>query len=319
MMNRIKIGVAITTYNGAKFIEDQLDSILTQTVIPDEVIISDDGSTDDTVAIVKKYIECHGFNETWKLHINEKNKGYAKNFLDTALMIKGEIVFFCDQDDIWTEDRLEKMTSIMEQNQDINLLCTNLEPFYYEDDTRKWSKKDLADMTNDGSVEYRSMDSRYFHLKRSGCTMCLRRTFLNEVMPYWIPGWAHDDFVWKMAAVSDSCAVYQYTSLKRRMHSSNATVVRLRTRQWRINQLYNYGNQYQLLFKYAKHIDADHIKLRTIKKNIDSIEWRKKVVEKRHLFDWFVLYFKYKDCYPRIKGLYLDIYIAIMNQYKGAN
>lgn len=314
-----KISVAMATYNGAKFIEEQMDTILAQTRKPDEVLFSDDDSTDNTVQIVENYIKQHRLEDTWKIHVNKKNKGYAKNFLDTILKAHGDIVFLCDQDDLWVEDRIEKMTKIMDEQTNINLLCSNLEPFYYEEDTRKWNPKDLAEMTNDGTVERPTLDYTFFHLKRSGCTMCLRKDFVKEIMPYWIPRWTHDDFLWKMAFATDSCGIIQYCSMRRRMHSNNASVLKMRTRDWRINQLQDFLDQYDMMREYVAYKNMDDEKLKVIDRNKKSIGLRQKVVEKRHLWVWLTLYLKYKDCYPRIKGLYLDLYISIFNKYKGAN
>lgn len=80
----MKTSVVIATYNGIKFIEEQLNSILAQSVQPDEVIIIDDGSKVNTEEVVKRYINEHRLNGRWHLHVNEKNKGYARNFLDGA-------------------------------------------------------------------------------------------------------------------------------------------------------------------------------------------------------------------------------------------
>lgn len=313
----MKTSVIIATYNGTKFIEEQFDSILAQSVQPDEVVITDDGSKDNTREVVQRYIDEHELNRTWHLHVNEKNKGYARNFLDGAMLTTGDIVFFCDQDDIWTSDRVRKMSEVMEKNPKINLLCSNLEPFYYEEDTRKWSEKDLKAMKTDDSLKICDLTPEYFHLKRSGCTMCIRKTFLEEIMPYWTANWPHDDFVWKMAVVSSSCAILHFISMRRRMHSNNATVIRVRTRDWRIKQLHEYQMQYAELKKYAEKYNAPDTYSKIIDKNIKSIKQRISLVEHHNLFAWPILAINYKDCYPRRKGLYLDGYLSIMNEYKG--
>ena len=313
----MKTSVIIATYNGSKFIEEQFDSILAQSVQPDEVVITDDGSKDNTREVVQRYIDEHGLNKKWYLHVNEKNKGYARNFLDGAMLTTGDIVFFCDQDDIWTSDRVRKMSEVMKKNPKINLLCSNLEPFYYEEDTRKWSEKDLKAMKTDDSLEICDLTPEYFHLKRSGCTMCIRKTFLEEIMPYWTANWPHDDFVWKMAVVSSSCAILHFISMRRRMHSNNATVIRVRTRDWRIKQLHEYQMQYAELKKYAEKYNAPDTYSKIIDKNIKSIKQRISLVEHHNLFAWPILAINYKDCYPRRKGLYLDGYLSIMNEYKG--
>lgn len=313
----MKTSVIIATYNGSKFIEEQFDSILAQSVQPDEVVITDDGSKDNTRQVVQRYIDEHDLNKKWHLHVNEKNKGYAKNFLDGAMLTTGDIVFFCDQDDIWTSNRVKKMSEVMEKNPKINLLCSNLEPFYYEEDTRKWSEKDLKAMKTDGSLEICDLTPEYFHLKRSGCTMCIRKTFLEEIMPYWTANWPHDDFVWKMAVVSSSCSILHFISMKRRMHSNNATVIRVRTREWRIKQLHEYQMQYAELKKYAEKYNVPDTYSKIIDKNIKSIKQRISLVEHHNLFAWPILAINFKDCYPRKKGLYLDGYLSIMKEYKG--
>ncbi len=315
----MKSSVVIATYNGEKFIEEQLDSILNQTIMVDEILISDDGSSDTTEKIIECYIKNNRLKNKMILQKNTENKGYAKNFLDTALKATGEIVFFCDQDDIWAKNRVEVMIEHMKKERGINLLCTNLEPFYYEKDTRKWDAKSLASMTNDGTLERCSLTPDNFHLKRSGCTMCIRKSFLEEIIPYWIPGWAHDDFVWKMAVISCSCAILQYNSMKRRMHSNNATVIRKRTREWRIKQLEEFKLEYKKLIDYAQICNLELDKIQIIEKNLKSVCIRKRIIEYHNVFLWPILYIKYKDCYPRIKGLYLDLYLGIFKEYKGVN
>ena len=313
----MKTSVIIATYNGSKVIEEQFDSILAQSVQPDNVVITDDGSNDNTREVVQRYIDKHDLNKKWHLHVNEKNKGYARNFLDGTMITTGDIVFFCDQDDIWTSDRVEKMSEVMEKNPKINLLCSNLEPFYYEEDTRKWNKEDLKAMKTDGSLEICDLTPEYFHLKRSGCTMCIRRTFVEDIMPYWTANWPHDDFVWKMAVVSSSCAILHFISMRRRMHSNNATVIRVRTRDWRIKQLHEYQMQYAELKKYAEKHGVPDMYYKIIDKNIKSIKQRISLVEHHNLFAWPILAINFKDCYPRKKGLYLDGFLSIKKEYKG--
>ena len=67
-------------YNGERYLEEQLQSILQQTKMPDEVILCDDGSTDATVKIAEQFIEKNGLGGSWKLFCNESNKGYPENF-----------------------------------------------------------------------------------------------------------------------------------------------------------------------------------------------------------------------------------------------
>lgn len=314
----MSISVVMATYNGSRFLEEQMESIYRQILKVDEVYFSDDGSTDDTISVIQRFIKKYHLEGQWEIHINEKNKGYAKNFLDAALHARGNIIFFSDQDDIWLPERIEVMANIMEQHKEINLLCSNLEPFYQDEDTRKWGKRDLAQMKNDGSLERYSLKNGDFHLKRSGCTMCVRKDFLEQIIPYWTSGWAHDEFVWKMASMTNSCAIIQYMSMKRRMHSNNATVIRERTREWRIAQLTETAEQLVSLRKYAQDnkISEERI-FDLIEKNKKAVELRTNVLKQKNIISWVKLWCSYKDCYPRIKGLYLDLYLAFFSSYKG--
>ena len=108
------ISIAMTTYNGAQFVEAQLRSILEQTRQPDEIIICDDGSRDDTVNIIRHVMETSGTDRI-RLVENEENLGYIRNFYKAISLTKGDYIFLADQDDIWHREKLEKSLAIMER------------------------------------------------------------------------------------------------------------------------------------------------------------------------------------------------------------
>lgn len=100
----MKISVVIPTYNGDKYIKEQLDSIYAQTRVPDEVIVVDDGSIDNTVTILKEYVLKYGL----KLYENKINIGYNKNFELAIRYCTGDIIALCDQDDVWFPNKIEE-------------------------------------------------------------------------------------------------------------------------------------------------------------------------------------------------------------------
>ena len=110
----MRTSVVMATYNGEKYLKEQLDSIFCQTKPVDEVIICDDGSKDGTIEIIEKYITEKNLNLSWKLIKNKKNLGYADNFHQGLALATGEYIFFADQDDVWCEDKVEEMTKVME-------------------------------------------------------------------------------------------------------------------------------------------------------------------------------------------------------------
>ena len=118
----MKVSVAMCTYNGARYIQEQLDSILHQTRPVDEIIISDDGSTDGTLEILRKYAnDYHYINYC----VNKTNKGFKQNFIDTINRCTGDIVFLSDQDDCWYEYKVAKILDLYEKNANLQVVFTN--------------------------------------------------------------------------------------------------------------------------------------------------------------------------------------------------
>lgn len=117
------VSVCMGTYNGETYIEQQLNTILRQTKAPEEVILCDDGSTDSTVSIIEQFIRKNGLDGKWKLYRNKINKGYPSNFYYACSLCNEEIVFLADQDDIWKNDKIEKMCRVMEENPRAKSIC----------------------------------------------------------------------------------------------------------------------------------------------------------------------------------------------------
>src|SRR6266849_5683432 len=98
------------TYNGARFLSEQLESIAAQTRVPDELVVCDDGSTDETVEIIKAFVERAPF--AVRLEINANNLGSTKNFEKAIGLCQGEIIALADQDDVWYPKKLELLESV---------------------------------------------------------------------------------------------------------------------------------------------------------------------------------------------------------------
>ena len=117
------ISVILCTYNGEKYIKKQIDSILMQSVCPDEIIICDDNSTDRTCEIINNIND-----KRIILHCNKNNYGVTRNFSNGLMLCNGEYIFLSDQDDVWEHDKVEKMLRIFQQNKDTNLIFTDARP-----------------------------------------------------------------------------------------------------------------------------------------------------------------------------------------------
>lgn len=107
-----KISIALTTFNGSQYIEEQLLSLYQQTKQPDSVVICDDCSSDNTVEMINRFIFKHSLSDRWVCYRNETNLGYVENFLSCAQKCTGDIILFCDQDDIWVQDKIETIEKV---------------------------------------------------------------------------------------------------------------------------------------------------------------------------------------------------------------
>lgn len=110
----MKISVALCTYNGEKHIEEQLTSILEQTQLPDEIVICDDSSTDDTVSVIRSTLERYAGKLI--LITNHQNIGYKKNFVQAMSLCSGDIIFLSDQDDVWEKNKIALLKRTFQDN-----------------------------------------------------------------------------------------------------------------------------------------------------------------------------------------------------------
>lgn len=123
-MNREQlVSVPIFTYNGAKFLTQQIESIYAQTYKNIEVIACDDGSSDDTVEILKKYHSSHGL----KYYLHKENVGVNKNVSKALSMCKGDFIAPSDQDDIWKPEKIQTLIDNIQDNVLIYSLSTPID------------------------------------------------------------------------------------------------------------------------------------------------------------------------------------------------
>ena len=125
----MKTSVVLSAYNGEKYIFEQLESIRTQTVPVNEVLIFDDCSSDETSKICSNFIKIHGLSN-WKFVINTSNKGFKRNFLDGFKKATGDIIFIVDQDDKWRANRVENTIIFFEEHPEAYSLCCGFSRFF---------------------------------------------------------------------------------------------------------------------------------------------------------------------------------------------
>jgi glycosyltransferase involved in cell wall biosynthesis len=252
-----KISIAMTTYNGEKFLEQQLLSIFQQTLQPDEVIICDDGSTDNTVMIAKLFIEKHNLHDYWRVLINEQNKGLTKNFLDCASMTTGDIIFFSDQDDIWENDKIYKMTTLFEKNDKVKAMSCTVTCIDTNGDISESVFNKIR--KGKGNIHQISFSKQVRDNRSAGLTLAIRRELLDYVKPiifkYNLP---YDLPMGLLASAFGGYYLIEEPLVYRRVHSKNLSTPKytLRSRIQNVNY----------------HIDGRRLRLSLLKACVEVLD-----------------------------------------------
>jgi glycosyltransferase involved in cell wall biosynthesis len=178
----MKISVALTSYNGACYIREQLQSIAVQTRQPDEVILCDDASTDGTAGIIRQFIKenaCRG----WTLTVNPQNIGFIANFRQALALCTGDVIFLSDQDDRWYPEKIERMALFFEQNEKVRALATS----YGTIDAEGLPLKNVlplysrAKWWREGSL-HRIRGSVFYSNVAQGCACAFRKEVAEEYL-----------------------------------------------------------------------------------------------------------------------------------------
>lgn len=221
----MQISLVLTTYNGVKYLKTQLDSIRLQTLQPDEVLIFDDVSTDDTAILIKDYIK-HYQLENWTFKVNRQNQGFKANFIQGLFASSGDIVFLCDQDDCWHLHKIEQMVAIMEERPFILTLASDFELINesgnlieLKDVRSNYGMLDFqADAADLIQVDYQDLLLRNF---AQGCTMAVRHQAIELLKQNLYPELEHDWSLSLISSLKNGCYFYKKALIQYRIHSTN--------------------------------------------------------------------------------------------------
>lgn len=180
-----KISVALCTYNGEKYIEKQLNSILNQTIPVDEIVVCDDCSNDKTISILNLYKD--KYPSVFKIYSNPENLRSNKNFEKAITLCTGDFLFLSDQDDLWKPEKVAKTIAVFNANPSAQGVFSNAD-FIDSNDTKihnemsLWSSVCFFEKQNNQEVNlYNSLINMGNFL--TGATLCI----LKKVVPFCIP------------------------------------------------------------------------------------------------------------------------------------
>ncbi len=171
-MNEVRISVAMATYNGERYLKEQLDSILKNLSGRDEIIISDDGSTDGTLDIVKDYQK----GEIPIQIVKGPQKGIKQNINEALKHCRGRYIFLADQDDVWTENKVKTVMHYLGKD-GCNLVCHDA----------KVMDAALVKLIKPSFFDYRGSKAgvlnNFLKNRYMGCCMAFGRSLLPYVLP----------------------------------------------------------------------------------------------------------------------------------------
>lgn len=208
------IAIAITTYNGAAYIRQQLQSLLDQTLKNFKVYIRDDHSTDNTVQIIQNFISQHHLTN-WKLAVNITNLGWKINFWQLITNIKSDYLFIADQDDIWHPQKIAILLRFMQQDPKIKLLACQHTPF-------KLVPRTQIRLTINKNPQKVALTTLAQDIGCPGCTYLIDTSLIAACQQVWTVDQPYDFTLWTYAVLSGS-AYYLPQSLQYwRIHTDSA-------------------------------------------------------------------------------------------------
>ena len=218
----VKVSVVMCTYNGEKYLREQLQSILDQTRPPDEIIISDDGSTDSSLQIVAEFASSNGVAQTpvWRVETRTTPLGVSENFASALKKVRGEFIALADQDDVWQPDRLENALAhfhdgVLLVHSDATLIDASGRPT-----GSLMSALRLTSSERRNLLSGRALDAVLRRNVVTGATTMIRSSLLEQALP--IPeGWVHDEWLALVAAAQGGVVFQEDPLIRYRQHGNN--------------------------------------------------------------------------------------------------
>ena len=207
----MRISIALATYNGAEFLQEQLNSFLHQTRLPDELVACDDASSDDTMEILEAFRKIAPF--AVNIYSNRENLGHLRNFEKVLALCAGDLIFLSDQDDVWDKEKIALVVNHFTEQPKVDVVINDA---YYVDRSLKRQgltvlQKVVADF---GGQEFHT----------NGACTALTKRFRNFIVPF--PKGAcpnHDIYIHRWANFIGNRFVLDVPLQVWRIHGHNAT------------------------------------------------------------------------------------------------
>lgn len=289
-----KIDILLATYNGEKYLKEQIESILNQTYKNIQIIISDDCSKDRTKDILKEYES----NEKIKVFYQEKNLGYVKNFEFLLKQVESNIYMLSDQDDVWKKEKVEKTVEKLKQ-ENLDLVFGDLEVVDENLNTICKSYNKYMHLNNKIEKYLKDYRLQYMYNCMTGCTIASKKEWLDKILPlptnskYMI----HDYWIGLIIALNGKVGYLKEPYILYRQHGNNQVGISKASHKFKkLEQVRNLSIDIKLgIFEtYVKNEKVFPDNLR--KQNKEALEYFKMLQTKKNINfrKWNIFYKLYK-------------------------
>lgn len=241
----LSVSVAMSTYNGSAFLQEQLDSIAQQSHPPDELVVCDDASTDDTVQVMERFALKASFPV--RLHVNTTNLAFRKNLEKAVTLTSGDLILPADHDDVWHEEKIARTVAIFEQRPEVGIVLCDADVV---DDQLKpkghriWQTVGFSEAYQNQAAAGCGFEVLLRHSFVGAPTMAFRAKFKELLVPI-PPGWYPDAWMALLiCAVSESSLIPEPMFVYRQSRAQMAGMKRKGLRQKYAEARQRVGYQY---------------------------------------------------------------------------
>lgn len=289
------ISVVIATYNGEKYIEEQLDSIMNQTLKVDEIIISDDGSLDETLNICNRYAEKE---IRISVTLNKGEHGFYNNFCNALKQVRGDYILLCDQDDVWTPNKVRILYNYMQKYPEALSIASTYQrfnerdgiytehqkhPYHRKNHLRKITRKEYLNFYNYLGMSM-MVRKNAIEIFVNNCDDLFQKLKHNEIL-------SHDIIINYIASIYNGFYYLDLPLTCRRSYNQSTSAVN----SHKSFKNSNYSNQFAFMcrekaqymecFAYISSVLKDDLLKEVIMKKNFYI-YRSKYLEKKDYFAW---------------------------------
>jgi glycosyltransferase involved in cell wall biosynthesis len=221
-MARLRVSIAMTTFNGGPFVAPQLESFVAQHRRPDQLVVCDDGSSDGTDAVVESFAARAPFDVRFER--NPTRLETTPNFEKAVSLCDGDIVFFSDQDDVWMPDKIETVVSLFQEHPETGAIFSNgrvvdeeLRQLGYDLWDSLWFDAAERSKVHSG----RAVEVFVKHVVAAGTTLAFRGLYRELILPFPDLHDCHDAWVSFLITAVSGVRIVDRTLIDYRLHGAN--------------------------------------------------------------------------------------------------